>query len=53
MFAEAIAVGIAVATAIGTIRKLLMLHVHAVGKISAAVVMALGIVGVFLLVWQS
>jgi len=53
MFAEAVAVGVAVMAAIGTVARLIKLPRHPVGKISAVVVMALSLVGIFLLVWQT
>lgn len=52
MFAEAVAVGVAVMAAIGTVARLIKLHVYPVGKISAVVVTALFLIGVFVLVWQ-
>jgi hypothetical protein len=53
MFAEAAVVMLALAAAIGTIAKMLRLPVHPIGQISAVVVMALCLIVVFLLVWQS
>jgi len=53
MFAEALVVGVAVMAAIGTVARLIKLPVHPVGKISAVVVMALFLIGIFVLVWQS
>ena len=53
MFAEAVALGVAVAAAIGTIARMLSLPLHSVGRISAVAVTALALIGVFLLLWQS
>lgn len=49
MFAEAVAVGGALAAAIATVARSMKLPVHPVGKISAVVVAALSLIGVFCL----
>jgi cell division protein FtsX len=53
MFAEAAVLIVAVAAAIGTVAKLLKRPVFPTRQISAVVVMALFLVGIFLLVWQT
>ena len=53
MSAEAFALFFAIAAAIGTVERMLKLPTRPVRQISAVVLMALCLISVFLLVWQS
>lgn len=51
MFAEVVALGVAVAAAIGTIEKMFRLPVRPTGQISVIVLAVIGVVAMFFLAW--